>query len=120
VPTRSRIRTAPLVILFTMLAAACQPDHPENRAAQAEPVAGTDRVVAKDMVFTPLAVKVRTGTTVTWSFEDGNVPHNVKGDGYESKTVSKGTFQHRFDRPGTFDYRCTLHAGMTGRVVVVP
>jgi len=120
VPSRSRILTAALVISFTMLAAACQPNHPENRAAQAEPVVGAQRVVARDMVFTPLAVQVPAGTTVTWSFEDGSVPHNVKGDGFESKTVSKGAFRHRFDRPGTFEYRCTLHAGMTGRVVVAP
>jgi len=120
VPSRSRVFITTLVILFTMLIAACQPNHPENRAAQAKPVVGAQRVVAKNMVFTPLAVEVPAGTTVTWSFEDGSVPHNVKGDGFESKTLSKGTFRHRFDRPGTFDYRCTLHAGMTGRVVVVP
>ena len=29
-----------------------------------------------------------------------------------------GTFAHTFDRPGTYPYRCTVHDGMTGRVVV--
>jgi plastocyanin len=120
VPSRPRIVAAALVISFTMLAAACQPNHPENRATQATPVVDTERVVAKDMAFTPIAVQVPAGTTVTWSFEDGNVSHNIKGDGFESRTLSKGTFRHRFARPGTFDYVCTLHTGMTGRVVVAP
>ena len=117
-PSRSRVLVPLLVIAFTILAAACQPSHPENRAAQATPVAGVDRVVAKHLRFSPVAIRVPVGTTVTWSFEDGSVPHNVQGDGYASKTLSKGTYRHRFDKPGDYDYRCTLHAGMTGRVVV--
>ena len=117
-PSRSRVFITTLVILFTMLIAACQPNHPENRAAQAKPVVGAQRVVAKNMVFTPLAVEVPAGTTVTWSFEDGSVPHNVKGDGFASETRSRGTFSHRFERAGDYRYRCDLHAGMEGRVVV--
>jgi plastocyanin len=42
----------------------------------------------------------------------------VKGDGFASKNQTKGTFAHRFDRPGEYRYTCTLHAGMDGRVVV--
>lgn len=31
-----------------------------------------------------------------------------------------GTFQHVFATAGTFPYHCTLHAGMTGTVIVDP
>ena len=58
------------------------------------------------------------GTEVTWRFVDGSVPHDVKGDGFASEIQSRGTFSHRFTQPGEFRYRCTLHAGMDGRVVV--
>jgi plastocyanin len=59
------------------------------------------------------------GTTVTWSFEDGSTPHDVTGDGWKSgEPRSEGGYGHAFDRPGTYPYRCTLHAGMDGRVVV--
>jgi plastocyanin len=33
-------------------------------------------------------------------------------------TQSSGTYRHRFDAPGTYAHRCTLHSGMKGRVVV--
>jgi plastocyanin len=55
---------------------------------------------------------------VTWRFDDGSVPHDVKGDGFASKIQSRGTFSHRFTQAGEFRYKCTLHAGMEGRVVV--
>jgi plastocyanin len=41
-----------------------------------------------------------------------------RGDGFESKTQSSGIYRHTFDAPGSDDYRCTLHSGMKGRVVV--
>lgn len=85
----------------------------------AQPVNGVTRVAAKQNTFTPRAVQVPAGTTVTWTFEDGQVPHDVKGAGLDSgKPKAKGTYTHAFDQPGTYDYRCTLHPGMTGKVVV--
>ena len=78
-----------------------------------------DWFAAKDNRFTPAAIQVPAGTTVTWRFEDGFVPHDVKADGFTSGDPRrKGTFTHTFDRPGTYPYRCTVHDGMTGRVVV--
>jgi plastocyanin len=79
----------------------------------------TGKVVAKDNRFGPVAVEVPAGTTVTWSFEDGSVPHDVTGEGWKSgKPQDKGSFTHAFDQPGAYSYRCTLHNGMDGRVVV--
>jgi plastocyanin len=116
VRVRSALRLL-LPLLAAVLLAACAGGGGGGEAAAATPVK-TGEVVAKDNRFDPVAVEVPAGATVTWSFQDGSVPHNVKGDGFESETVSSGTFRHRFDTPGTYDYRCTLHAGMDGRVVV--
>ena len=110
----------PLRLLLALLAAAvlaAAAGGGDGGAASATPVK-TGEVVAKDNRFDPAAVEVPAGTTVTWSFQDGSVPHNVKGDGFESRTMSSGSFRHRFDTPGTYAYRCTLHGGMDGRVVV--
>jgi plastocyanin len=86
--------------------------------ADATPVK-TGEVVAKDNRFDPVAVEVPAGTTVTWRFEDGGTPHDVTFDDWKSGAPqSEGTVRHAFDRPGTYDYRCTLHSGMDGRVVV--
>jgi plastocyanin len=113
-----RRHAAVLVTVLTMLAAGCQSGG-DDRAARATPAVGVDEVVARDLTFVPAAVQVPAGTTVTWQFKDGSVPHNVQADGFKSENLTKGTFQHRFDQPGTYAYVCTLHAGMTGRVVVV-
>ena len=88
--------------------------------AAAAPVTGVTEVAAKDNQYTPPAIQVAPGTTVTWTFEDRFVPHDVAGDGFSSGEPRRsGTFSHTFDRPGTYPYRCTLHEGMEGRVVVV-
>ena len=105
-----------LPVLAVVVLAACMPAGGSD-PADAAPVK-TGEVVAKDNRFDPVAVEVPAGTTVTWRFEDGSVPHNVKGDGFESRTQSSGSYRHRFDAPGTYAYRCTLHSGMKGRVVV--
>jgi plastocyanin len=76
-------------------------------------------VVAKDLRFSLAAIQVPAGTEITWSFQDGQVPHNVEGDGWDSgEPQASGTFRRTFDQPGTYDYTCTLHPPTTGRVMV--
>jgi plastocyanin len=104
--------------LGLVLLAGCSNDD-QGPAAAAPPATGATRIVAKANAFTPAAVSIPPGATLTWSFEDGAIPHDVKGGGMDSGGPrSKGTFTHRFDQPGTYDYRCSLHPGMTGRVEV--
>ena len=117
------VRRLPALLVPLLLAAAvlagCGGDDGDGGAADAAPVTGVTKVAARDNRFTPPAVQVPAGTTVTWAFEDDLVPHDVTGDGWRSGDPQrKGTFAHTFDRPGTYPYRCTVHDGMTGRVVV--
>jgi plastocyanin len=85
----------------------------------AAPVVGVPQVDAKDNRFTPPAIQVPAGTAVTWTFKDGLVPHDVTGEGWSSGDPRrKGSFTHTFDQAGTYPYRCTVHDGMRGRVVV--
>jgi plastocyanin len=103
------------VLTFTL--AACQTGSGAS-PVDAPPVRGVTTVDAKDLKFLPPAIEVAPGTEVTWRFVDGSIPHDVKGDGFASEIQSRGTFSHRFAQAGEFRYRCTLHAGMDGRVVV--
>ena len=119
----SAVRRLPGVLVALALAAAvltgCGGDEGGGNAADAAPVTGVTEVAAKDNQFTPPAIQVTAGTPVTWRFDDRFVPHDVTGDGWTSgDPKSRGTFTHTFDRPGTYDYRCTVHDGMDGRVVV--
>jgi plastocyanin len=76
------------------------------------------RVELREITFIPSTVAVFTGGTVTWVWNDGNTRHNVVGDDFESDLVAEGTFRHTFDAPGTYDYVCTIHPSMKGKVVV--
>ena len=114
--TRTTLLPLLLVLAFTL--AACQSGSAASTAANAPPVRGVTTVDAKDLKFQPPAIEVAPGTEVTWRFDDGSVPHDVKGDGFASEIQSRGTFSHRFTQAGEFRYKCTLHAGMKGRVVV--
>jgi plastocyanin len=78
----------------------------------------TSEVTAKDLRFNPARIEVPAGTTVTWRFDDRGVPHDVVADGFHSERMSGGTFTHQFTEAGTYAYKCSLHQGMTGEVIV--
>ena len=79
--------------------------------------------------FVPNILTVPKGTTVTWTNDDTTL-HTVTSGSPESGNSGTGTefdssylaagktFQHQFGISGTFDYYCTLHPYMKGKVVV--
>ena len=84
-----------------------------------KPAAGAE-VAAADFRFDPARIEVKPGESVRWS-NQGQTAHNVKGPGFGTRAVLDPgqPFSHRFTRPGTFRYLCTLHpAQMRGTVVV--
>lgn len=88
-------------------------------ALAAPAVAGAARqVTLKDIAFRPATISIARGDTVRWVWRDGSTIHNVTFKGFRSPTKSSGTYTHRFTRAGTFRYRCTIHPGMNGKVVV--
>ena len=93
-------------------------------AALAGPLAPPARTVElRDISFSPSVLRIRTGQRVTWRWDDGPyVPHDVRSSGTPrfagSPAKKAGTHTVRFTRAGTYRYVCTIHAGMTGRVVV--
>jgi plastocyanin len=80
--------------------------------------ASSREVVLKGLRFHPSTITVNPGESVTWVWEDGDIEHNVTGGRFRSRTQAHGSFTVRFTHAGTFDYRCTIHEGMVGRVVV--
>lgn len=83
--------------------------------ASAEDVA----VKIGNFTFGPQEVKVKAGTTVTWTNED-DIPHTVVSpNGFRSKVMdTDGTYSFTFTTPGTYKYFCSLHPHMTGTIVV--
>jgi plastocyanin len=79
-------------------------------------------VSIKNMAFSPSTLSVASGTTVTWTNNDG-IAHTVTADdgSFNSGNVAPGnSFTHTFSSPGTVSYHCSIHPMMTGAVVVSP
>lgn len=70
------------------------------------------------IAFHPNSLTVHKGETVQWTFNDDSIAHNVTGPDFRSNDQSSGTFSHTFTTAGTVHYQCTIHAGMTGTVIV--
>lgn len=83
-----------------------------------EPAVGVTTVAVRDNVFGPRVIEVPAGTEVTWDWAEARRGHNVIGEGFASDVLVEGEFRHTFASRGTFDYLCTLHGGMRGRVIV--
>ena len=69
--------------------------------------------------FSPAGVTVAVGTTVSWSNRDSIAHTTTAENGIWNTTLNAGgEFSRVFSTTGTFDYRCTLHPGMSGSVTV--
>jgi plastocyanin len=71
--------------------------------------------------YKPSSLMVSLGDTVTW-INEGFLLHNVTStDGeFVSGTLHGGQrFSVKFTKAGTFDYVCTIHPGMSGKVIVM-
>lgn len=108
--------SAVLAALAAPVLAGCGGGGDGTSAAAAATTPGT--VVVKNLKYAPATLTIDAGETVTWKFDDGRIPHDVKGDGWKSPTQSKGTWTHTFAKAGSYDYHCTLHPYMKGTVEV--
>ncbi len=86
------------------------------------PAAGgqTVQVIMTDRSYQPKEVTIKVGDTVTWVNQD-NPQHDVVADNGEFKSglfTNGNTFSFTFTKAGTYPYHCSIHAGMTGTVIV--
>ncbi len=99
---------------------AARPDSGSPHAASAPPTRPNE-VAIDNFSFTPKVLTVKAGTQVTWINHD-DVPHlivNVQRRFPQSPVLDTNQkFSYRFRTAGTYDYFCSIHPTMTGRVVV--
>ncbi len=97
-----------------------RPTPPPATRLPATPAPSSVAAKIVDFGFTPAALTVTAGTTVTWT-NTGQVDHTVtanKGT-FSSGTLSPGaSFSFTFKVAGTFAYHCAIHPFMTGTVIV--
>ncbi|CAG9271312.1 Plastocyanin [Paraburkholderia unamae] len=97
-----------------MLAAALAAGLP---AAQAQE---PSQIVIKNFMFSPMAITVKAGTTVTWKNMDGE-PHTVVNDAgiFHSAALDQNdTYQFKFDKPGVYKVFCGIHPYMKATITV--
>jgi plastocyanin len=76
----------------------------------------------KDFKYNPTPVNVHVGDRVTFVNDDDEA-HTVTANdkSFDSAGLdSGGSWQHVFDKPGTFQYFCELHPYMKATIVVLP
>ena len=91
------------------------------RAGEPPVAAASQQVAIYNYKFGPDTLTVPAGTTVTWVNKD-EVPHTVMSS--DKRFTSSGaldtgdSYSYTFATPGSYEYFCTLHPFMKGKVVV--
>jgi plastocyanin len=89
-----------------------------STAAQQPPAAR--EVTIDNFSFGPMELTVPVGTQVTWINKD-DVPHVVMSVDKKFKSKALDTddkFSFAFQQAGTYEYFCSVHPKMTGKIVV--
>ena len=90
----------------------------QTAAAPSASKPGGTTVDMVDLAFEPRALTIKRGQRVTFR-NRGKVTHNAKGKTFFSRVVEPGgSYRHTFNRAGTFEYLCTFHPGMEGKLTV--
>ena len=83
------------------------------------PPTATTAVSVADNNFSPAAITVARGATVTWTWTGRN-PHTVTfDDGTTSAQQTTGTYQRAFAAAGTYPYHCVVHGTLMSGTVTV-
>jgi plastocyanin len=92
--------------------------------ASAPVQSGSVQIAYRNITIQPDTVKVKVGSTITWTNYD-SIEHNVTSLGgpqkFASGDIGEGThFAIKATRPGVIHYECTIHpTSMNGTIEVV-
>lgn len=73
-----------------------------------------------DSNYNPKNITVKRGTMVVWTNQENTI-HTITSSGnFDSGNIAYGkTYSRIFNDVGTYDYHCSLHSGMTGKITVI-
>ncbi|MCL5072112.1 MAG: cupredoxin family copper-binding protein [Actinobacteria bacterium] len=93
----------------------------ETTATNAAGSAGAaNEITIENNTFKPDSLTIKVGDTVTWINKD-SYDHTAtsKTGEFDSGNLANGAkFSFTFEKEGTYDYICTLHTFMTGKIIV--
>jgi len=89
-------------------------------AAEAKPSTIATAITIDNFSYAPMQLEIAPGTQVTWINKD-DVPHTVVSVDHKFKSRALDTdesFSFTFRDLGTYEYFCSVHPKMTGKIVV--
>jgi len=113
--TKKYLLIAAMVVIFSGVALMAGATHASALADD-----GKTNVKIDNFTFNPATVTVKAGSTVHWTNGD-DIPHTVASTDklFKSKVMDTNEeFEFKFDKPGTYEYFCSLHPKMTAKVIV--
>lgn len=77
-------------------------------------------VTIRNSNFNPTTVNINVNQTVIWRNEDDIAHLIVANNGeFNSGTLDNGdSFSFKFENLGTYDYHCSIHPSMKGRIII--
>jgi plastocyanin len=121
----ARICTRVAVVGFVLVAAGCGSSNSTNPVSPTNPE-GTNppnllTITIKNGVYSPNPLAVKVGQSVNWLNSD-TFAHTATDAGvFDTGSIaptSAADVPVKFSTPGTYNFRCTLHANETGSIVV--
>lgn len=95
-----------------------QPAMQQSTSQQPQTVVDKNTITIQNFAFNPGTLTVKQGTKVTWTNQD-SATHKIKSDTFNSGDLNQGDkFEFTFKNKGSFDYSCSIHPSMTGKIVV--
>jgi amicyanin len=106
-------RCALAVLFFAAVGAAAVVPFAVTRASAEE-------VKIDNFTFNPPELTVKSGATVTWTNAD-DIPHTVVAKELQFRSKALDTddkYAFTFTTPGVYEYFCSLHPHMVGKIIV--
>jgi plastocyanin len=116
-PTKAALLGAAGVIALLLAGAS---ESPSAGEAAVQAAANPAAVKIDNFNFTPPTLVVTPGTTVTWTNDDDS-PHSVREKDGKFKSAAldtDDTFSQTFAAPGEYEYFCSIHPRMVGKIIV--
>src|SRR3979490_1378923 len=121
----ARICTRLAVVGFVLVAAGCGSSNSTNPVSPTNPE-GTNppnllTITIKNGVYSPNPLAVKVGQSVNWLNSDTFAHTATDAGGFDTGSIaptSAADVPVKFSIPGTYNFRCTLHANETASIVV--
>ena len=102
------------ILLIVILISGCYSQQTSN--IEVKP----NEIIIDNFAFTPQELIINSWTTIIWK-NNHNVVHTIVSQNlFESKTLKKwDEFTFTFNSPGEYNYYCSIHPSMRGRIIIV-